>query len=643
MIKHPILSKIAEYVRRTITDTGLRDYQQEFYHDVHKSWGEGNLNVLGVMPTGAGKTRCLSAIVQDHNGASCVIAHRQELVSQISLALAKNGIRHRILGPTKIIRMIVAQHMIEIGVSYYDPTARCSVAGVDTIMSRLGNGVDGDEYVELRHDGTKWFYGPRCDGYWGEAVQVWGIPEGALKGKRPPKDMSDELRRYAPTVTLWVTDEAHHCAANGGKRNKWMKACDLFTNAKGLGLTATPCRADGAGLGRWVDGIFDSMVTGPTMRYLIDNVHLTEYRIYQPDSDLNAHMANVDVSKSTGDFNVNQVRDAIEHSSLVDGDGTKVTGDVVEFYLKKFKGMLSVVFVPSVSTAKKLEEQFISAGVKAKALDGTTLDTIRVNSIRDFANRKIDVLINVALFDEGFDLPAIEVVQDAYPTKSYGLFSQRFGRMLRRAPGKKFGIYADHAGNVKLHGLPDAPKVWSLERREKRGDSEDVPQLRVCKGVECGLSYEKYLKECPYCGERIPKPKPSDRQHVEFVDGDLFELSPETLAEMRKAVDDVDKPFQEQTAEYRAKLKGNHVNQYYAVGMVKRFAVKLEAMNESIEALREIMATWAGYHRANGSDDSEIYRRFYLKYKVDWLTAQTLDTAEALTLGEKVAMNIGDI
>jgi superfamily II DNA or RNA helicase len=641
---YPIATNVAVAVRQAISNVNLRPYQQQLADDIHRDWDLGNRNVLGVMPTGAGKTVVLSYIVQNHNGASCVIAHRQELTSQISLALARNGIRHRILGPTKLIRMIVALHMSEIGLSLYDPSARCAVAGVDTIMSRSGTGVEGDYYVQMRHDNTKWLYGPRENGYWGQPFEIFDFldaPEGTLKGKSTPKDMKDELRKYAPTVTLWVTDEAHHCAANGGKRNKWMKATDLFTNAKGLGVTATPCRADGAGLGRHHDGVFDSMIIGPTMRYLIDNKFLTEYRIFAPPSNLGEHMSGIDTSKTTGDWNNNQVRDAVEHSSLVvNDDKTKIVGDVVEFYLKKFRDKLSVVFVPSVSTAKKLEKQFIDSGISAKALDGTTPDEIRNSSIRKFANREIFVLINVALFDEGFDLPAIEVVQDAYPTKSYGLFSQRFGRMLRLMEGKQFGIYSDHAGNVKLHGLPDAPRLWSLDRREKRGAGDDGESLRSCMNEECMLVYERYLKECPYCGTRIPEPTPTDRGDVEFVDGDLFELDAGTLAKMRGAIDDVDKPLQDAVSEYRS---GLHCDEYRAVTHVKRFAAKHEAIQTMQIALREVMAEWAGYHRAENRDDSEIYRRFYLKYRIDWYAAMALGCDDAMTLIERVAIDIGVI
>lgn len=594
----PVLTKLAFFVKSECSDQGLRPYQLKLYNDVQNEWEKGARNVLAVLPTGGGKTRILSAIVRDHNGASCVIAHRQELVSQISMALARNGVRHRIIGPNKLIRMVVQQHMIELKASFYDPNARTSVAGVDTLVRR-----------------------------------------------------GDELKRYLPTVTLWVQDEAHHVL----KANKWGKAAGMFPNARGLGVTATPCRADGAGLGRHVDGLMDAMIIGPTMRQLIDDGFLTEYRIFAPPSDLASRMGNVKISATTNDFNVNQVRDAVEHSSLVDvpDDGTKrIVGDVVQTYLNKFKGMLSVVFVPSVVSAEKLEAQFIASGITAKSLNGNTDDEVRISSIRKFARRELMVLINVALFDEGFDLPAIEVVQDAYPTNSYGRFCQRFGRMLRLMDGKEFGIYSDHAGNVARHGLPDAKREWSLDRREKRGSGEAENTTRTCvdhkvEGVVtaqgCYSVFERFLKVCPFCGLEIRTPTPAERTGPEHVDGDLFELDADTLAAMRGEVAKVDRPIDEAVAEYRADLMRKHTPAIGVMAHTKRFAVKLEAQQTAICALREIMAIWAGHYRAAGRDDSEIFRRFYLRYGVDWLSAQALSVEAALTLGERVAMDIGSV
>lgn len=532
-------------------------------------------------------TVILSSIVERYGQPACVIAHRQELVSQISLALARNGIYHRIIGPSKVIKMIVGIHMVELSRSFYDPQAKCAVAGVDTLIRR-----------------------------------------------------GDKLAHWLPTVGLWVQDEAHHVL----KENKWGKAAAMFPNAKGLGVTATPTRTDGAGLGRHHDGLFDAMIEGPNMRDLINMGYLTDYKIYAPLNNIDK--TQIRVSKTTGEFNPNDVVKAVDESTLVTGK-SRVVGDVVQFYLDKLRGKLSVVFIPSVKQADELERQFTAAGIKAKSLNGNTPDDERAAAIRQFAKRDVMVLINVALFDEGFDLPCLEVVQDAYPTTSYGRFAQRFGRMLRLAEGKSHGIYVDHACNIMAdavtvnHGLPDAPRQWTLDRRVKRSSGpSDAEPLRVCTNVECLQPFPRVKKECPWCGH--PVPPPSDRSGPDQVDGDLFELDPDTLAAMRGDIVDIDNPDDAITS-YRAKLQRNHTPKKYELAHIKRFAEKLNTTIDSQRGLRDMMAWWGGHWRAKGSDDGEIYRRFYLTFGVDWLSAMALESVGADKLAEQVAVKIGEM
>lgn len=605
----PILSRVAEAVR---AGPKLRDYQQKLFDDIHNAWSVGHRNVLAVLPTGGGKTVVLSSVVLNHQGASCVIAHRQELVSQISVALARNGVRHRIIGPNKLIRMIVALQMVEVGVSYYDPQAPCAVAGVDTLVRR------------------------------GEKLASW-----------------------LPTVTLWIQDEAHHVLRD----NKWGKAAAMFPNAKGLGVTATPCRADGNGLGRHAQGLMDVMVEGPTMRELIRRKYLTEYRIICPPSDLSEHMGGVKTSTTTGDYNEHDVKAAVAASGLVahDEGGSRVVGDIVSTYKQRFMGMLSVVFVPGVAMAEDIAQQFRDEGISAVALSANTPDDERAAALRKMKRREIHVITNAALFSEGTDIPALEVVQDAYPTQSLGMFMQRFGRVLRLMEGKTHGIYCDHAANVKRHGLPDKPREWTLDAREKRcsAGSNDAQATRTCLGTPdvpgCYAVFERFLKACPYCGLEIPPP--SDRSGPEFVDGDLYELDEATLAAMRGEVARVDTPvvppltpevLQAEINRYRTELQRKRTPKVYEMTHCKRhgasYAEQYEvdrqahiAQKEAVTALREVMAEWGGYHRAAGRDDGEIMRRFYVAYGVDWLSAQALSADAACELMMRVAANVGEV
>ena len=160
-------------------------------------------------------------------------------------------------------------------------------------------------------------------------------------------------------------------------------------------------------------------------------------------------------------------------------------------------------------------------------------------------------------------------------------YVQQFGRALRLLDGKSKAIIIDHVGNVARHGLPDAPREWSLDRRERRssGKTDAIP-VRTCLNPECVSVYERYLNACPYCG--TPIPPPAERSGPEQVDGDLFELDPETLEQLRKSVAKVDMSAQD----YRDELVRQGVPQIGVMANVKRHI----ARQETIGQLRETMA-----------------------------------------------------
>lgn len=552
----------------------LRQYQSALNNAVQVAWNRGHKNVLAVLPTGGGKTVCFADIVNKEPGAVCVVAHRQELVSQISMALARNGIVHRIIAPKKVIKMIISMQVDELGTDFYNYQSHVGVAGVDTLTRRR-----------------------------------------------------EELAPWLPTVRLWVIDEAHHVLSE----NKWGTAVEMFPNARGLGVTATPLRADGKGLGADNDGEFHEMVVGPTMRELINQGFLTDYRIFAPVN--NVDMSHANISKATGDWVKTDVSKAVAKSSLVVHDKSTQVGDVVSHYLKIAKGKLGITFVPDMETGRELEAQFNAVGVRAKLVNAKTPDDERAMVSRQFANHEYEMLINVDIFGEGYDLPALEVVIFARPTASYGLYVQMFGRVLRILAGKKFGIVIDHVGNVAKHGLPDAPRSWSLERRGKRSqqDDDDVMPVKTCPS--CTFVYEKYKKVCPNCGII---PVPADRSSIEYVDGDLTELSPEVLAAMRSQIDIVDSPIEDRVIEYRRELQIKHTKDMHVKANCNRLAAKLQKQQDGQKVLRHFMAWWAGYRRADGLSDDEIFKMFYLKYKVDWVTAQTLHGDEAHLLTKRI-------
>lgn len=560
----------------------LRPFQADLERRIYDAWNGGALNVMPVAATGSGKTVILSKVLFDEPGASIAIAHRQELVSQISIALARNGVRHRVVGAKKgsnLIRVVSALQVAELGYSFFDPNAKTGVGGVDTVIRM--------------DDSDSWF----------------------------------------KQVRLVVQDEAHHVL----KANKWGIAAGMFPNARSLLPTATPLRADGKGLGRHADGLVDAMVLAPSMRDIINMGYLTDYRIFAPPSDLD--LSQVALSQATGDYNADQLRKAVHKSHI--------TGDVVAHYLKLAPGKLGVTFAVDVEAATEIASAFRAAGVTAEVVSAKTPDALRAQILRRFKAREIMQLVNVDLFGEGFDLPAIEVVSFARPTESFALYSQQFGRALRlmlskeaaaihahltdderraaiAASDKPVAFIIDHVNNVLRHGLPDSRREWSLDRRERRssGKSDAIP-MRVCVNPECIQPYERVYKCCPHCGHYPPPP---NRTAPEFVDGDLLELDEATLAALRGEISRID---------------GDAVIPWGAAPEVagavrKRHWERREAQQD----LRNMIAWWAGLESAQGRGESESYRRFYYKFGIDVANAQTLNAKDAGELANRVSAEL---
>jgi len=547
-----------------VTAPQSRPYQQQCYDDIQDGWSQGARNVALVLPTGGGKTHILSRVIHDHHGLSCVIAHRQELVGQLSMSLARFEVMHRIIAPKNVITSIVREHQLEFGRTYYNANAPASVAGVDTLVAR-----------------------------------------------------SDALARWAQQVTLWVVDEAHHTL----KTNKWGTATNMFPHAKGLGVTATPQRADGRGLGAHSDGVFHIMVEGPSPYELIEMGSLTKYRIVAPPSDFKTDDLTVTAS---GDFSGKEMREAVRKSHIV--------GDVVEHYLRFAAGKTGITFATDVETANEIAEQYRHAGVPCQAVSASTPEHVRNEYVRRFKRGELKQLVNVDLFGEGFDLPNLEVVSMARPTQSLAVYMQQFGRALRPADGKTHALIIDHVGNVKRHRLPDIPRRWTLDARDKRGSKKpdpDVIPLTTC--LSCYGVYERTNAACPLCGFN---PEPEGRRRPDQVDGDLTMLDDDVINALRRAaISAFESP---DVVGARAANVGGVAAGY---GAASRQREKIMSQTK----LRETIALWAGYQRALGHSDQESYRRFFLTFKIDVLSAQSLGRADSdkLDIDISEALNYG--
>lgn len=526
----------------------LRPYQEKLKADVYAEWNAGHRNVLAVMPTGAGKTKSFCSIALDmcldQRGPrlpTAIMVHRKELVQQISLTLAEEGIHHNIIAPRSVILGIVGAQRQLLKQQFYNYTAPITVISVDTLHARI-----------TKHE------------------------------------------KWAKGIRFWITDEAAHVV----KDNKWGRAIAYFPDAIGLGVTATPQRLDKRGLGRHADGVFDVMVQGPTTRWLIDNGYLSKYKVVVPASDYNQYLKKA-----------NEGADYSKEAMILASSKSHIIGDAVANYLKFARGKQAIYFVTDIGTGQKMEKNFLSNGVAAKLLTGDTDDKERFQSLMDFREKKTQVLLNIDLFDEGLDVPGIEVVGMCRPTMSVGKFLQMNGRGLRPIPGKEHCLIIDHVGNVGIgentrHGLPCTPRRWTLDRIVKRRDKTNL--VRICSNHLCCAPYDRILTECPYCGEPVPKPQPGaggGRLGPQQVDGDLFMLDPEVIRELEGRVHLEDPGHLGQRV---SKAAGAAAGIKAAKGQVERIATQKD--------LIETIARWAGRERHHGYTDRQIHKKFFLQY-----------------------------
>ena len=311
---------------------------------------------------------------------------------------------------------------------------------------------------------------------------------------------------------LIIIDECHRSAAS-----TYQKILEEYPNAMVIGLTATPSRTDGKGL----DGTYQELVQGPTIRQLIDAGYLCDYEIFAPPSPLDLS----EVKTKMGDYDKKQ----LEHEV----DKPTITGDAVDTYKKHANGKRAAVMCVSIRHAEHVMESYNAAGVPAEMLEGKMTNKEREAVITRFLSGDTLVVTAVQLLIEGLDVPSIEVVQWLRPTQSLIVFMQGNGRGFRVADGKGKLIILDQVGNWKRHGLPDDDREWTLEGRKKgkkrKADEEADVSIQQCK--HCFHIFRPGVAVCPSCGKPV---EVRQKAEIEVVDGELERIDVTALRKQAK-------------------------------------------------------------------------------------------------------------
>lgn len=349
-------------------------------------------------------------------------------------------------------------------------------------------------------------------------LREFGVNHGIIAAGRTPDrshlvqvaSVQTYVRRldsFSPA--LIIADEAHHATAGS-----WRKVIEHHKQARVLGVTATPERLDGKGLG----AVFDDLIRGPEVADLIQGGHLAPPRYYAPPqvADL-SH-----IGTRGGDFAQDELAEEMDRPAII--------GDAVEHYSRICRGAPAVAFCCSVKHAQHVAEQFNAAGFRAGTIDGTMDREARREVVRKLGDGRLHVLTSCEIINEGFDLPIVTAAILLRPTKSLGLHLQQIGRVLRPAPGKINSIILDHVGNLSRHGFAEDVRKWSLDGRKKRGgkrDGGDEVQMRQC--LDCYCCHAP-APVCPQCGYEYPRKE----REIEQADGELVEIDPKAVAMQRR-------------------------------------------------------------------------------------------------------------
>ena len=351
----------------------LRDYQQSMLQDLRRAW-KRHQSMMVQMPTGTGKTHLIAAVIRDHaDKGVLVVAHRMELIAQISQTLSDFGIEHGLI----------------VSGSEADTGKPVQVASIQTLARRM--------------DGT------------------------------------------LPNPALVIVDEAHHALAKT-YRMLW----ERWTKARFLGLTATPCRLNNAPF----TDLFQKLLQSYSIQEFIDRGWLADfdYVSASPDSEAMKQVRALKKRGADGDYQVREMVTVMDCPESIE--------HLYKTYHQFADGKKGIVYAIDRQHARHIADYYKANGVECCAIDCKTPADERKRMTDEYMAGRLQVIVNVDLYSEGYDMPDMEFIQLARPTLSLSKYLQQVGRGMRICKGKDHVLILDQVGLYQTFGLPTEERDW---------------------------------------------------------------------------------------------------------------------------------------------------------------------------------------
>jgi superfamily II DNA or RNA helicase len=266
-----------------------------------------------------------------------------------------------------------------------------------------------------------------------------------------------------PRATVVVFDECHHAASD-----TYSTLLGAYSDSVRIGLTATPERGDGRGLGN----MFDRLLVVARIRELTDAGALVPCEIIRPASMLRPG---------------------------------QIAQRPVDAYLAHASSRSAIVFSPSLVVAAQHTEEFRALGISAQMVDQGTPAGERRAALERFRAGELRVLVNVQVLTEGTDLPRASAAILARGCGTAGLYLQMAGRILRPHESKQDALLIDLRGVSYQHGHPADDRTYSLDGRGIRRENEAGSDQQYCR--VCGAPVAPGVP-CAECGTAARTAKP---------------------------------------------------------------------------------------------------------------------------------------
>ncbi len=338
-----------------------------------------------------------------------------------------------------------------------------------------------------------------------EAFYELGLREiGVIQADHPMTDWSRPIqvasvqtlqRRGMPDADLAIIDEAH-------VRNQWLEqqiTAGEWASRPVIGLSATPW-AKGLGL------VYDDLIAPISMRDLIEQGRLLDFRVYAP-----SHPDLAGVATTGGDYNGAQLGDRMGDSGLI--------ADIVSTWVKLGENRLTLCYCVDRAHAKKVQQRFLDAGIPAEYIDMATDSYERRKIQQRLESGQTKIVCNIATLTKGIDWK-IGCIIIARPTKSKMLHVQIAGRVIRANSGYPDGLVLDHSDNMLRLGLPtdigDEP-LCRKRKGERKDPEQKDPLPKECPA--CNFLKPPKTRECPVC-----KFVPEVTSDLEEEEGELIQI-----------------------------------------------------------------------------------------------------------------------